>query len=200
MDVHAAQHVALADHLQHVHDMGVAVLGRLHRFGPARRRMGAAGEDGQAVLGGGRRHVLAKPLELGSRVADLAVRFRRDLDLGLEKLAADPPRSAALGKLKQRFRRFLGHLQGARIGEEIFLLDAELEQVVRREDTSVFRRHQSADAQAPLVRIEFEFHLGQIPFSIRWVCSQHSRTAICQSLEWPFGVSSPSGSANSRST
>ena len=93
MDVHAAQHVALADHLQHVHDMGVAVLGRLHRLRPARRRMGAAGEDGQAVLGGGGGHVLAEPLELGSRVADLAMRLRRNLDLGLEKLAADPPRS-----------------------------------------------------------------------------------------------------------
>ena len=151
MDVHAAQHVALADHLQHVHDMGVAILGRLHRLRPARRRMGAAGEDGQAVLGGGGGHVLAEPLELGSRVADLAMRLRRNLDLGLEKLAADAPRSAALGKLEQRFRRLLGHVQGARIGEEIFLLDAELEQVVRREDAGVFRRHQGADAESSLV-------------------------------------------------
>ena len=152
------------------------------------------------MRGGGRRHVLAQPLELGARVADLAMRLGRDLDLGLEKLAADPPRIAALGELEQRFRRLLGHLERLCVGEKIFLLDAELKQIVRGEDAGVFRRHQGADAEAALVRIESEFHRGQIPFSICWVCSQHSRTAICQSFEWPLGVSSPSGSANSRST
>jgi hypothetical protein len=80
--------------------------------------------------------------------------------------------------------RLIARLQGARIGEKIFLLDAELKQVVRRAKMRARSgRHQGAYGEAALVRIESEFHLGQIPFSIRWVCSQHSRTAICQSFE-----------------
>ena len=150
MDVHAAQHVALTDHLQRVHDLGVAVLGRLHGVLPARRRMGAAGQDGQAVLARRRRHVLPQPLELGARIADFAVRLGRDLDLGLQKLAADPPGIAEIGELEQRVRRLRRHLQRVRIGQKIFLLDAELEQIVRREDAGMLRRHQGADAKAML--------------------------------------------------
>jgi hypothetical protein len=68
--------------------------------------------------------------------------------------------------------RLIARLQGARIGEKIFLLDAELKQVVRRAKMRARSgRHQGADGEAALVRIESEFHLGQIPFSIRWVCS-----------------------------
>ena len=55
MHVHAAQHVAVADHLQVVHDRAVALFLGDQLLGPERQREGAHGGDAELVLGRGLR-------------------------------------------------------------------------------------------------------------------------------------------------
>jgi len=90
--------------------------------------------------------------------------FGRHFDLGLEKFAPDMTRRAEIGIFKQRIRRLPGGLQRPRIGQEVFFLDTELEQIVGRKGAGVpARRHQCPDAQAPHLRIESEFHFRMCP-------------------------------------
>jgi hypothetical protein len=59
-----------------------------------------------------------------------------------------------------------------RIGEKVFLLDAELELIVRHENARLFRRQQGPDAESLLVRIEPEFHRCRFPESLH---KEHGR-------------------------
>ena len=85
--VQAAQHVAVPDHLQVVHHRVVALLRRLLRPLPERRRMGAGGEDGEAVLGRDRRHRVAKEAQLGACLLHAGMGDRRHFDLRLQEFA-----------------------------------------------------------------------------------------------------------------
>ena len=88
MHVHAAQHVALPDHLQVVHHRVVALLRGLQRVAPERGRMGAGGQDREAVLGGNRRQGLAQARAIRrARPARLACGDVDDLDLRLQEFA-----------------------------------------------------------------------------------------------------------------
>ncbi len=89
MDMHAAQHVAAADHLQIVHDIVVALAFRLARALPHRGRMGAGGENGKAVLGSDIAKRRAQMAQFGARRRDIVMRLRHDLDLRLQEFAGD---------------------------------------------------------------------------------------------------------------
>ena len=79
MHMHAAQHVALTDHLQVVHD-GVVALGRaLLHVAPGRGRMRAGGEDREPVLGRDPGQGLAQETQLLARGRHVGVRQGRDL-------------------------------------------------------------------------------------------------------------------------
>src|ERR1700733_4304336 len=160
-----------------------------------RQRMRAARQYRQAMLDRGRRRIQPQLAEFDPRVVDDGMRFGRDLDLGLEEFAIDATGGAEVGSLKQRLGSFRRDIEGLGIGEEIFLLDAELELVVGHKDARLpTRGEESPQAQAPILRVKPEFH-PQIP----WVCNQNSKSATCQSFECPLGVSSFSGFAKSLS-
>src|SRR5215468_2163704 len=93
------------------------------------------------------------------------MRFSRNLDLRLEKFPANMPRDAEIGTLKQRVRRLRGGLQGSRIGQKMFFLNAELKQLVGHESAGMLPRwRHRPDAQSPIVRVEPEFHPWQFLF------------------------------------
>jgi hypothetical protein len=107
------------------------------------------------------------------------MRFSRDLDLRLEKFPANMPSNAEIGALKQRVWRPRGSLQGSRIGQKIFFLNAELKQPVGHESAGLLPRWcHRPDAQSPIVRVESEFHPWQILFRCSVSANEHSNSAI----------------------
>src|SRR5215472_2665670 len=95
------------------------------------------------------------------------MRFSRNLDLCLEKFPANMSRDAEIGALKQHVRRLRGSLQGSRIGQKIFFLNAELKQLVGHESAGMLLRwRHRLDAQSPIVRVEPEFHPWQFLFQM----------------------------------
>ena len=121
--------------------------------------MRAAREYCEAMLRGGGRRVLPQPQKFELAVAGLAMRLGRDFDLGLQKFAPDVARRAEIRALEERIRCLRGDLQGLRVGEKVFFLDAELEQIVGHEGAGKQTRwNQCPDAQAPLVGLKSEFH------------------------------------------
>ncbi len=93
--VHAAQHVAVADHLQVVHDGAVARLRRHDLLRPEGEREGAHGGDAELVLGGGLAERAAIMREMRARFVHA---WRR---------AASRPRSAIAAFRSSRGRRAL---------------------------------------------------------------------------------------------
>ena len=86
MHMHAAQHVAVADHLQVVHDRVVARLRRDDLLGPEREREGAHGGEAEFVLGRGLRERAAIVREMVARLLHGDAGRRRHLDLRLQHL------------------------------------------------------------------------------------------------------------------
>src|ERR1700692_1770632 len=159
MHVHSAQHVALADHLQVIHDLRIAGFRALHRPSPTRQRMRSARQYRQAMLRGGGRRVLAQAKELAPRFLDAAMRFGRDLDLSLQEFPPDMARRAEIGGLKERIRRLRRSFERLGVGQKVFFLDAELKLIARREGASLLAgSNEGADAKYSLLWVESEFH------------------------------------------
>ena len=93
-------------------------------------RVGSASQYREAVLGGGGGSILAQPQQLAPRRAGIVMRLGRDLDLGLQEFALDTARGAEIRRLEQRVGRLGRCLEGPRIGQKIFFLDAEAETIV----------------------------------------------------------------------
>ena len=143
MHVHAAQHVALADHLQVMHDGVVALGTALLHVVPGRGRMGAGGEDRQPMLGGGLGERLAQETQLLARGRHVGMRQRRDLDLRLQQFPAGLPAGRLLGGFQECLRHGAGRRLGIGVDQEEFLFDAELENI---------RHAFSLHSGAPVVR------------------------------------------------
>ena len=129
MHMHPAQHVALADHLQVVHDGVVAHGIALLHVVPCRGRMGAGGEDRQPVLGGGAGQRLAQETQLLPRGRHVGMRQRRDLDLRLQQFPARLPAGRLLGGFQERRRHGAGRRLGVGVDQEELLLDTEPEDI-----------------------------------------------------------------------
>ncbi len=129
MHVHAAQHVALADHLQVMHDGVVAHRIALLHVVPCRGRVGAGGEDRQAMLGGGAGQRLAQEAQLLARGRHVGMRQRRDLDLRLQQFAAGLSAGRLLGGFQERRRHGARRRLGVGVDQEELLLDPELEDI-----------------------------------------------------------------------
>ena len=74
MHVHAAQHVALADHLQVIHHDVVAFVRSLPELRQSRGRMRAGGKDGEPMLGRNRSDRLAQRAQFVARGRDVVMR------------------------------------------------------------------------------------------------------------------------------
>jgi hypothetical protein len=97
----------------------------------------------------------------------------------LKKFPANMPSNAEIGALKQRVWRPRGSLQGSRIGQKIFFLNAELKQPVGHESAGLLPRWcHRPDAQSPMVRVESEFHPWQILFRCSVSANEHSNSVI----------------------
>ena len=103
MHMQPAQKIALADHLQVVHDRVIAVFLGLLGLSPSRGRMRAGRENGETIFGSNRGDGLPQVPQLGARIGCVDVRRRNHLDLRLQKL----PRSPALGRGFDGFEEFL---------------------------------------------------------------------------------------------
>ncbi len=89
MHVQPAQEIALADHLQVVHDGVVALFVGLLRAAPGGGRMRAGGENGEAVFGRHRGDGLAQMAQLRARIRHVDVGRGHHLDLRLQELRRD---------------------------------------------------------------------------------------------------------------
>ena len=89
MHVHAAQHVAVTDHLQVIHDGAVALFLGDDLLRPKRQRKCAHGGEPQLVLGRGVAERAAIVHEMIARFLHGATRRRRDLDLRLQHFRHD---------------------------------------------------------------------------------------------------------------
>ncbi len=127
MHMQAAQHVALADHLQVFHHVVVALRRRLARRGPGRGRMRADREDREPVLGRDVGDGLAQEFQLGAGVGHVVVRRRRDLELRLQHLAHRLSAGDRLHPLEKRLRHLARDRLGLGVDQEILFLDTELE-------------------------------------------------------------------------
>ncbi len=78
-----AHEVALADHLQVVHHVIVALFLGLPRLAPSAGGMGAGGEDGEAVFASHRRDGPPQIAQFRARVGHVVVRRGDHLDLRL---------------------------------------------------------------------------------------------------------------------
>ena len=125
MDVQAAQHVALADHLQIVHHHVIAVGLRLPRAPPYCRRVGAGGKDREAVVGRNRPDHLAQVTELGPRLVHVGMGNRHRLDLRLQELAGDLAGGRPLGDLQEVLGHGAGDTLGLGVDQKVFFLNAE---------------------------------------------------------------------------
>ncbi len=107
-----AQHVALADHLQIVHDHVVAFRRRLMRALPERGGVRAGGQNGKPMIGGHLRHGLAQITQFRTRLTDIGMGKRRSFDLRLQEFALDLSGGGRLGGGEERLR----HLACDRLG------------------------------------------------------------------------------------
>ncbi len=96
--------------------------------------MGAAGQNGKTMFRCSRSRAPAQAQQFVPRMFGIAMRLGRDFDLRLQELAADMAGRCQIGAFEQRIGGFRRCLQRLRVRQEIFLLDAELEQFVGRED------------------------------------------------------------------
>jgi hypothetical protein len=160
MHVHAAQHVALPDHLQQVHHLRITALWTLHGVAPSRERMRSARQNRKTVFSRCCRCAPAQAQQFLPRLFGAAMRFGCNFDLRLQELAADMASRREIGTFKQRIGRLRRRLQSFRVGQKIFLLDAELEPVIGDEGRRVLPGgNQSPDVQSTLFRVESEFHV-----------------------------------------
>ena len=125
MHMQSAQQVALADHLQVVHDLVVTLLRGLQSGAPQRGRVSAGCEDGQAVFGCHGGDGLAKVAQFRARIRQVAVRRGDHLDLRLKKLRRDAALGRRLGGLEERLRDVGGDALRFRVHQKIFFLYAE---------------------------------------------------------------------------
>jgi len=86
MHVHAAQHVAVADHLQVIHDRAVALFLGDQLLGPERERECAHGGQPELVLGRGLAERAAISAKMLARLLHGVAGRRRYLDLRLQHL------------------------------------------------------------------------------------------------------------------
>src|SRR5271154_592254 len=111
------------------------------------------------MFGGGGGRVQPQLAQFKPYVVDDAMRLGRNLDLGLQELPSDMARPAEIGGLEQRVPRLRRHLECLCVRKKIFLLDAVLKQIVRREDARLpVRRNERAQPQYFVSRVESEFH------------------------------------------
>ena len=76
--------------------------------------------------------VLPQPHQLDPGVVEAAIRLGRHLYLCLQEFASNMAHGAEIGGVKKSLRSLRGRLEGAGIGKEIFLFDAELESFIVR--------------------------------------------------------------------
>ena len=125
--MHPAQQISLSDHLQVVHDGVVASLRSLLRVAPDGGRMGASGENGEAVLS---RHLGRSPAqftELAPRVLHAHMGRCHHLDLWLQEFRRDAPVGSSLGGIEERGWHVVDDQLRLGIDQEIFFLDADCE-------------------------------------------------------------------------
>ena len=125
MHMHAAQHVAVADHLQVVHDRAVARLRGDDLLGPERERERAHGGEAEFVLGGRLPKRAAIMYEMAARLLHGRAGRRRHLDLRLQHLGHD---AVAQFFARAREEFFVDAAHGpARLGveHEIFFFHAD---------------------------------------------------------------------------
>jgi hypothetical protein len=92
--------------------------------------------------------------EFGPGPAAVGMRLGRHFNLSLEEFPPDMPGCPEIGFVKEHIRGFGRHLQRLGIGKEVFLLDAKLKFIVRREDARRRPRDDSPDVEVLLARIE----------------------------------------------
>src|SRR6202012_4589931 len=107
---------------------------------------------------GSRGGILPELQEFTPRIADLGMRLGRDLDLRLQEFALDASGGAEIGRAKQRVGGFARRLKSLGVGEEIFLLNAELEGAVGHETRRAIRRGERTGTKSFVGRIEPELH------------------------------------------
>ena len=153
MHVQAAQHVALADHLQIFHHVVVALRRRLARRRPGRGRMRADREDREPMLGRDVRDGLAQEFQLGAGVGDVVVRRCRDLELRLQHLAHRLSAGDRLHPLEKRLRHLARDRLGLGVDQKILFLDTELEIVGHGPPLPCQCRDLRRELRAPSTRI-----------------------------------------------
>src|SRR3954452_2591525 len=122
MDMHAAQHVAPAEHLQPFHHLIVPLPRGLYRFAPFTQWMCTARKYPESPIAGRASGRLSQSLQFFSRIGQVRVRPGADLELSLQHLA---PQRGAIRISEERFRSFHGGSQRFRATYEVLLLDAE---------------------------------------------------------------------------
>ena len=123
--MHAAHHVAVADAAQILDHLLIARFRARLRHAPDRGRVGAAGHDGEAVLRGHVGDLAAEEAQFLSGIADIDMHVGGDFELGLQHFAHGLSAGRPVRCFEQLIGSLMRDLEGAAIGEEIFLLDAE---------------------------------------------------------------------------
>jgi hypothetical protein len=132
MHMHAAQHVALPNHLERFHHGLVALLRTPHSLAPASHGVGACCQDDQAMLGCRLSRAPSQLHEFKLCIGNTHMRACGHLQLGLQKFAMDPRSSASINMVKERRWALIHHLQASGVGYKVLLLDAKAEPRVSR--------------------------------------------------------------------
>ncbi len=133
MHVQPAQEIALADHLQVLHDRVVALLCGLLGLAPERSRMRAGRQNGEAVIGGHRGDGSPQVAQLGAGGGHVLMGRRGHLDLRLQEFGRGPAIGCRSGRFEERSGHIARHELRGGIDEEILLFDTDRERAGHRE-------------------------------------------------------------------
>ncbi len=130
MHMHAAQHVALADHLEILHHPVIALIVAMDGATPGGAGMSPGGCDGQAVIARHRRQHRAHEAKLRAHLAEARTGPRHRFGLGLQQFMLDPAIGAGEGIGEQFFLGRDRYLAGLLVDQEIFFFDSQRETAV----------------------------------------------------------------------